>query len=181
MTGENSNHTNPPSTSLTSIQQPLPSSSIDVSFFCEEEEQSMSEVATPKDAHEVERLRSEIIAWLATIRPDGHPNLAPVWFLWEDPTILIFSQPNKQKLRNIGQNSHVMLGLETEDRGDDAVMIEGTATIIDDPTLTPTLPAYAAKYGSNLEKFGWTAEEMAKAYTVAIRITPTKFRRLRAS
>ena len=38
MTGENSNHTNPPSTSLTSIQQPLPSSSIDVSFFCEEEE-----------------------------------------------------------------------------------------------------------------------------------------------
>jgi hypothetical protein len=65
MTGENSNHTNPPFTSLTSIQQPLPSSSIDVSFFCEEEEQSMSEVATPKDAHEVERLHSEIIAWLA--------------------------------------------------------------------------------------------------------------------
>jgi hypothetical protein len=57
----------------------------------------MSEVATPKDAHEVERLRSEIIGWLATTRPDGHPNLAPVWFLWEDPTILIFSQPNKQK------------------------------------------------------------------------------------
>jgi hypothetical protein len=56
-----------------------------VSFFCEEEEQSMSEVATPKDAHEVERLRSEIIAWLATTRPDGHPNIAPVWFLWEDP------------------------------------------------------------------------------------------------
>jgi PPOX class probable F420-dependent enzyme len=150
-------------------------------FFCEEEEQSMSDVATPKDAHEVERLRGEIIGWLATTRPDGHPNLAPVWFLWEDPTILIFSQPNKQKLHNIGQNPHVMLGLETEDRGDDAVMIEGTATLIDDPTITTTLPAYAAKYGPNLEKLGWTAEGMAKAFTVAIRITPTKFRRLRAS
>ena len=68
-----------------------------------------------------------------------------------------------------------MLGLETEDRGDDAVMIEGTATIIDDPTLRPTLPAYAAKYGSNLAKLGWSAEETAGAYTVAIRITPTKF------
>ena len=33
------------------------------------------------------------------------------------------SQPNKQKLRNISKNPHVMLGLETEDRGDDAVMI----------------------------------------------------------
>jgi hypothetical protein len=74
-----------------------------------------------------------------------------------------------------------MLGLETEDRGDDAVMIEGTATLIDDPTITTTLPAYAAKYGPNLEKLGWTAEGMAKAFTVAIRITPTKFRRLRAS
>ena len=141
----------------------------------------MSEVATPKDAHEVERLRREVIAWFATTRPDSHLNIAPVWFLWEDPTILIFSQPHKQKLHNIAQNPHVMLGLETEDRGDDAVMIEGVATIIDDPTLTPTLPAYAAKYGSNLAKLGWTAQEMAKAYTVAIRITPTKFRRLRAS
>ena len=141
----------------------------------------MSEVAKPKDAHEVDRLRSEIIVWLATTRPDGHPNIAPVWFLWEDPTILIFSQPNKQKLHNISQNPHVMLGLETEDRGDDAVMIEGTASIIEDPNLTPTLPAYAAKYGSNLQKLGWTAQDMAKEFTVAVRVTPTKFRRLRAS
>jgi hypothetical protein len=28
--------------------------------------------------------------------------------------ILILSQPNKQKLHNIGQNPHVMLGLETD-------------------------------------------------------------------
>ena len=74
-----------------------------------------------------------------------------------------------------------MLGLETEDRGDDAVMIEGTATILDDPTITTTLPAYAAKYGPNLEKLGWTAQGMARDFKVAIRVTPTKFRRLRAS
>src|SRR5260370_40711669 len=112
----------------------------------------MSDVATPKDAHEVERLRGEIIGWLATTRPDGHPNLAPVWFLWEDPTILIFSQPNKQKLQNIGQNPHVMLGLETEDRVDDAVIMEGTATLIEDPTWQPPFPPYAPRLGPNLAR-----------------------------
>jgi Pyridoxamine 5'-phosphate oxidase len=42
------------------------------------------------------------MAWLTTVRPDGQPVSVPVWFLMrEDGTILLYSQPGTQKLRNI--------------------------------------------------------------------------------
>lgn len=137
----------------------------------------MSNAAKPKYEQDIERLQKTLIGWLATTRPDGNPNIAPVWFLWNesDSTILIFSQPNKQKLRNIRHNPHVMFGTETDEESD-AVMVEGTAEIVDDPTVKPTLPAYAAKYLAGMKNLGWAPEDMAKRYSVAIRITPTKFR-----
>ena len=137
----------------------------------------MSEIATPKDAHVIERLRTEIIVWLSTTRPDGKPNLTPVWFLWEDPTILIFSQPKKQKVRNIQQNPNVMLGLETRDYGDDVVLIEGTAELLDNnPNLGMSLPGYVEKYGKLMERMKITPEQIAAEYSQPIRITPAKIR-----
>jgi hypothetical protein len=39
-----------------------------------------------------------------------------------------------------------MLALDTADQGEDVVLIEGRAELLDDPALLPTLPAYAEKY-----------------------------------
>lgn len=58
------------------------------------------------------RLREERIAWLTTVRRDGTPQPLPVWFLWDGDTILIYSQPNQQKLRNIRHNPKVSLNLD---------------------------------------------------------------------
>jgi len=136
----------------------------------------MSDIAVPKDAHVVERLRTELIVWLSTVRADGTPNLSPVWFLWEDPTILIFSQPKKQKVNNIRRNPNVMLGLETLNYGDDVVMVEGRAELVDDPDVSMALPGYIEKYGKLIERMNVTPEQIAAEYSQVIRITPTKFR-----
>ncbi|MDT7649682.1 MAG: hypothetical protein QOI36_1088, partial [Pseudonocardiales bacterium] len=83
----------------------------------------------PGDRERVEtRLRQNLMAWLTTVRPDGQPISVPVWFLMrEDATIVVYSQPGKQKLRSIARNSKVSLGLDVTDIGRDIVRIEGTA------------------------------------------------------
>ncbi len=134
----------------------------------------MSDLAKLQNSHTQERLRSEIMLWLSSVRPDGRPHLVPVWFLWDGETILIFSKPD-QKIRNLRQNPNVVVSLDTAEQGDDIVLIEGRAELLNDPNIKPTLPAYAEKYAERLSSMGWTAEIMAKDYSQAIRITPTKF------
>lgn len=135
----------------------------------------MLDLNNKRDAHIDQRLRSEPIIWLSTIRRDGRPHLVPVWFLWEDSTILIFSQPNNQKIRNLRHNPAVMLALEAADKGDDVVLFEGEATFPDDPTLKATMAAYAKKYDALLKRMGMNAEQMAASYSQPIRITPKHF------
>lgn len=135
----------------------------------------MLDLTKERDAHIDERLRRELMMWLSTVRPDGRPHLVPVWFLWDGETILIFSQPNQQKLRNLQHNPNVVVALDTAEQGDDVVMIEGKAELLDDPKVSAALPAYAEKYRGRLALYGWSGESMAQEYSQAIRITPTKF------
>jgi PPOX class probable F420-dependent enzyme len=127
-----------------------------------------------KQAHIADRLRNELILWLASVRPDGRPHLVPVWFLWEDETILIFSKPKNQKLTNLQANPAVAVALDSADDGDDIVVLEGVATLVNDPDTSAKLAAYATKYADRLADMGWTPESMAKEYTEAIRITLTR-------
>ena len=140
-----------------------------------EMEKDMLDLTKENDVHIDERLRRELMMWLCTVRPDGRPHLVPVWFLWDGETILIFSQPNKQKLRNLQHNPNVVVALDTAEHGDDVVMIEGKAQLLDDPKVSAALSVYAEKYKERLDLYGWSGESMAQEYSQAIRITPTKF------
>ena len=73
----------------------------------------MLDLTKERDAHIDERLRAELMMWLSTVQPDGRPHLVPVWFLWDGRTILIFSRPNQQKLRNLRHNPNVVVALDT--------------------------------------------------------------------
>ena len=134
----------------------------------------MLDVTTEWGQHAEQRLRSNIIGWLTTVGSDGRPYTVPVGFVWEGQTLLIFSQPKKQKLRNIRKNPRVTLALDETERGHDVVIVEGTAELIDDPQISMKMPAYVEKYGASIESMGWTLESMAADYSQAIRVTPTK-------
>jgi PPOX class probable F420-dependent enzyme len=135
----------------------------------------MSQTAVPKNAHVEERLRSNTIVWLTSVRPDGRPHSIPVWFLWEGSTVLVFSKPNNQKLRNIQHNPNVLLALDDTHGGGDTIVLEGKAEVIDRQEVSALLPAYEQKYRSIIKSYGWTFESMAAEYSETIRITPTRF------
>lgn len=136
----------------------------------------MLDVTTEWGRHAEQRLRSNIIAWLTTVGSDGRPYTAPVWFLWDGNTILIFSQPHTQKIRNLRKNARVTLALDETKQGGDVVIVEGTAELLENPEVSVILPAYVEKYGALIQSMGWTPESMAADYSRGIRVTPTKFR-----
>jgi PPOX class probable F420-dependent enzyme len=121
------------------------------------------------------RLRHNLIAWLTTVRPDGQPVSVPVWFLMrEDGTILLYSRPEKAKLRNIAANPKVSLTLDVTDIGRNVVRIEGVAGPAHDQPPANQNPAYLAKYLERMEALFGSSEGFAELFSGALIITPTR-------
>ena len=136
----------------------------------------MLDLNTERGVHVNERLNNDLITWLTTVRPNGRPHTVPVWFLWDSSTILIF-RAIKAKVHELKQNPNVTLALDPSNNGNDIVVVEGTAELVEDVNITAALPAFAQKYDALLKDMGWTAETMAPNYPHAVRVTPKKFLR----
>lgn len=122
------------------------------------------------------RLRTEEVIWLTTVDGQGMPQPSPVWFVWDGSTIVIYSQPNAPKIRNIEGNRHVALHLDSDGEGGDIVVLTGDAQVERDGPLASNVPAYVEKYRDGIAGLGFTPEQMAQAYRASIRITPKKLR-----
>ena len=116
--------------------------------------------------------QEEKIAWLTTMRGNGTPLPAPIWFLWQDSSFLIYSQPNAKRIRHIANNPRVAINLNTDLWGNRVVVVTGMASV--DPGATPAnkIPAYIDKYHEGILQMDMTPESMAKEYSTAIHVTP---------
>jgi len=136
-----------------------------------------SHLPAERRQHVEDRLRSNLIAWLTTVRPDGQPDSVPVWFLVrEDETILVYTRPKKMKLRNISANPKVTLGLDVTDIGRDIIRIEGVAARADDVPPADQQPQYAAKYAERIGAMFGTPRQFAELFSEALIITPRRLR-----
>jgi PPOX class probable F420-dependent enzyme len=121
-----------------------------------------------------ERLGSEQIAWLTTVRPNGIPEPNPIWFLWDGSSVILRSQDNL-KVRNIRANPNVALNFNS-DGGGDIVVLRGVARIGTEADFDPLREEYFRKYAEGIKGLGTTPERMASSYSVVIVIEPTKLR-----
>jgi PPOX class probable F420-dependent enzyme len=122
-------------------------------------------------------IKKEYIIWLTTVDTDLIPQPRPVWFIWDNNSFLIFSQPNAHKIRHIKQNASVSVHFNTDESGDkDVIVYIGKAVI--DPGVTPAhkVPPYFRKYRNGIKELGMTPEKFSSEYSVAIRVTPTSLR-----
>lgn len=128
------------------------------------------------DRHALERLDQDAIGWLTTVTPDGQPQTFPIWFLWEDGELLVYSDRRAKRNLNVRANPRVSLHLNDNGRGGDVVIVEGEARI-DEATPAPEdNAAYNAKYGERIRDSFSTPAEFTTIYNVPIRIRPTRGR-----
>jgi len=136
----------------------------------------MIDPTTDTGARVAQRLQNEQIIWLTTVRADGQPQSSPVWFLWDGDTFLIYSQPTAQKLRNIRRHPPVSIHLNSDERGENVVTIDGSATIETSALSADAMSGYVEKYRNSIASIGHTPESLAQEYSVALRVSPRRIR-----
>jgi len=126
-------------------------------------------------AHADRRLKGDLIIWLTTVDPQGQPQTSPVWFWWDGESVMLFSMPRSPKVANIRANPRVSLNLDGNGQGGDIVSMEGTAELFENKPLNE-FPEYVQRYKEKLEAMGYEPDPFAHAYSMGIRVTPTRFR-----
>ena len=103
-------------------------------------------------------------------------NLYAISFLHENGTIIFYSQPDTLKLRNIEHSAKVSFHLQSDPYGDHYLVVEGAIAI--DPSVPPSdrHPAYHAKYLEPHAHWGMEVADVARDFSVPLRITPTRVR-----
>lgn len=138
--------------------------------------QVLPPVTTPYGERVARRLREERIAWLTTTGADGTPQPNPVWFFWDEGTILVYSLPDAARVAHIKKNPRVSLNFNSNERGGDIVVITGDARLEPDEPPASTNQVYIEKYAEFMARLKYTPDSFADKYSLAIRITPTKLR-----
>lgn len=131
--------------------------------------------ADPVHARALGRLAAEEIGWLGSIGRDGYPHAVPVWFVWADDAVVVFSQPPAAKVKNLRADPHALFHLEAGDDGEQLQVLRGLAEVSAEPTsawMERVGEAYLAKYGEGIERLGSTPERFAAEYSVAIVLRP---------
>lgn len=127
-------------------------------------------------ARAARRLATDRVAWLVTVNAQGQPQPNPVWYLWDGDGAFVYSRPTTPKLRNIQANPRVAFHLDTQDGGDDVVILSGMARVA--PELPPAneVDAYIAKYADGIAALDMTPESFAADYSVPVRFDARRIR-----
>ena len=124
----------------------------------------------------LKRLHEEEYIWLTVVDSDNRPIPNPVWFLWQDEHLLIFSRPSAKRLNHIAKNSRVSLNFNGDAEGGSIVVFSARAEI--DKTIPPPdkFPAYIEKYREGIKGINMTVESFSRDYTVGFRVYPLSLR-----
>jgi PPOX class probable F420-dependent enzyme len=124
-----------------------------------------------------QHLANQYVIWLTTVDSRLTPQPRPVWFIWEDDSFLIFSQPQAHKVKHIRKHSKVALHFNTDESGDKHVIVfTGEASIDETSPAANEVPSYLKKYADGIAALEMTPEEFSREYSIAIKIRPTEVR-----
>lgn len=94
---------------------------------------------------------------LATVRSDGRPHVAPVWYVMEGNTIVFNTGASTVKGRNLSRDPRASICVDDERPPFSFVVVEGAVELSDDlDDLRTTATAIGARYmgADRAEEFG---------------------------
>jgi PPOX class probable F420-dependent enzyme len=85
---------------------------------------------------------------VGTLRRDGSPHLAPVWFRWDGAIITIWTTEERVWVRNLMRDPRAAFSVQTFEAPYPAVVIRGTATVAtaDDGATMEEIRAITRRY-----------------------------------
>ena len=113
-------------------------------------------------------------AALATVRRDGRPHVAPVWFDLDGDIMVFTTWHATVKAANLRRDPRVALAVDDETPPFDFVLVEGTATVTEAaPDLAIWTTRIAARYMGDERASAYGARN-AVAGELLVRVTPTR-------
>jgi len=91
-------------------------------------------------------LRKKVFAHLATVMPDGGPQVSPVWVDVDGDTILVNSAEGRLKDTNVRKDKRVALSVTDPDNPYNSVMIRGRVVDITNDGADAHIDKMAGKY-----------------------------------
>lgn len=91
----------------------------------------------------VERLLQERNVWMTTVRPDGRPHLAPVWFVYVDDRLWVGTGMGSVRVRNLIANPEASIALES---GNEPLVAEGSVVVHESSRPPAVVEAFRSKY-----------------------------------
>lgn len=78
-------------------------------------------------------LQRPVVARLATVMPDGSPNVAPVWHAWDGEFFWIVPRARSSFVKHLQHEARVCLSIALEETPYTRVTAHGTAEIVEGP------------------------------------------------
>ena len=116
-------------------------------------------------------LESPLLCDLATVRPDGSPQVNPMWFIWDGEFVWFTHTNYRQKFKNITHEPRVAISIFDPENKYDYVEIRGVVDHID--------PDPEGKLYQRLSEWydGTPVTPPDAADRVAIAVRPTRINR----
>lgn len=114
--------------------------------------------------------RKKAFANLATVMPDGSPQVTPVWVDYDGTHVIINSARGRQKDRNMERNAHVALSIADPDNPYRYLAIRGVVDAITREGADAHIDKMARKY-TGADKYTRNSPDEVR---LIYRIRPTK-------
>ena len=116
-------------------------------------------------------LQSAALAYLATIGPNGEPQVSAVWFTWDGTHLLFALSKKRQKTRNLQRDPRVAVAIADPDNPYRALEIRGRVTRIEPDSDFRSIDAVSRKY---LGRDATDAEHGAAEERIVVFVEPER-------
>jgi PPOX class probable F420-dependent enzyme len=96
-------------------------------------------------------LERPLFTHLATIRPDGTPQVNPMWSMWDGELLWFSTTTTRRKYRNISAHPEVAASINDPDQPYRYIELRGVVERVDPDTTAEFFDRLAARYGLDYE------------------------------
>jgi PPOX class probable F420-dependent enzyme len=96
-------------------------------------------------------LERPLFAHLATIRPDGRPQVNPMWFCWDGEHLFFTNTKTRHKYKNVTANPEVAISINDPEQPYRYLEVRGTVERIDGDSSGEFFLTLAERYGMQFD------------------------------